>query len=73
MQNLAGIFMGTVQYNEEGVLVSINELCGLMTNKSKAYEEEMDAYDRLVKLAQVRRTHSHKQYKEDPIHWSRTV
>uniref|UniRef100_A0A3B4YSE1 Thymus-specific serine protease-like n=1 Tax=Seriola lalandi dorsalis TaxID=1841481 RepID=A0A3B4YSE1_SERLL len=37
MQNLADIFMGTVQYNEEGVLMSINELCGLMTNKSEIY------------------------------------
>ena len=53
MQNLADIVMGTVQYNEEGVLMSINELCGVMTNKSKAYEEEMEAYNRLVKLAKV--------------------
>ncbi|XP_078100448.1 thymus-specific serine protease [Sander vitreus] len=53
MQNLADIVMGTVQYNEEGVLMSINELCGVMTNKSKAYEEEMEAYNRLVKLAKI--------------------
>lgn len=50
--------MGTVQYNEEGVLMSINELCGVMTNKSEAYEGEMEAYQRLVKLAQVEQTHS---------------
>lgn len=53
MENLAGIVMGTVQYNEEGVLMSINELCAVMTYKSEAYEEEMEAYNRLVKLAQV--------------------
>ncbi len=57
MQNLADIIMGTVQYNEEGVLMSIDELCGVMTNKSEAYEEEMEAYNRLVKLAQVWKTH----------------
>lgn len=45
--------MGTVQYNEEGVLLSINEVCGVMTNKSEAYEGELEAYSRLVKLAQV--------------------
>ncbi|TDH15190.1 hypothetical protein EPR50_G00028700 [Perca flavescens] len=53
MQNLADIVMGTVQYNEEGVLMSINELCGVMTNTSKAYEKEMEAYNRLVKLAKI--------------------
>ncbi|XP_054455377.1 thymus-specific serine protease [Anoplopoma fimbria] len=52
MQNLADIVMGTVQYNEEGVLMSISELCGVMTYKSEAYEDEMEAYNRLVKLAQ---------------------
>lgn len=57
MENLADIVMGTVQYNEEGVLMSIKELCGVMTNKSEAYEEEMEAYNRLVKLAQVWKTH----------------
>ncbi|KAM7413585.1 hypothetical protein PAMA_020797 [Pampus argenteus] len=36
MQNLADIFMGTVQYNEEGVLMSIHEVCGVMTNGSEA-------------------------------------
>ncbi|XP_042343077.1 thymus-specific serine protease [Plectropomus leopardus] len=53
MQNLADIIMGTVQYNEEGVLMSINDICGVMTNKSEAYEGEMEAYNRLVKLAQI--------------------
>ncbi|KAM9359152.1 thymus-specific serine protease [Symphorus nematophorus] len=53
LQNLADIFMGTVQYNEEGVLMSINDVCGVMTNKSGAHEEEMDTYNRLVKLAQI--------------------
>ncbi|XP_067451983.1 thymus-specific serine protease [Thunnus thynnus] len=53
MQSLADIFMGTVQYNEEGVLMSIHEVCDVMTNRSEAYEEEMEAYNRLVKLAQI--------------------
>ncbi|XP_051253528.1 thymus-specific serine protease isoform X1 [Dicentrarchus labrax] len=53
MQNLADILMGTVQYNEEGVLMSINEICGIMTNKSEPFEKEMEAYNRLVKLAQI--------------------
>ncbi|XP_027135967.1 thymus-specific serine protease [Larimichthys crocea] len=53
LQNLADIFMGTVQYNEEGVLLSINEVCGVMTNKNEAYEGELEAYSRLVKLAQI--------------------
>ncbi|XP_058490737.1 thymus-specific serine protease [Solea solea] len=56
MQNLADIVMGTVQYNEEGVLMSIKDLCTLMTNKSEAHEGEMDAYGRLVQLAQIYRS-----------------
>ncbi|XP_037317852.2 thymus-specific serine protease [Pungitius pungitius] len=58
MQNLADIVMGTVQYNEEGVLMSINELCGVMTNTSGATLEETRPYDRLVKLAQIYRSSS---------------
>ncbi|XP_040902925.1 thymus-specific serine protease [Toxotes jaculatrix] len=58
IQSLADIFMGSVQYNEEGVLMSIHELCGLMTNKSEAYEGEMEPYNRLVKLAQIYRSTS---------------
>ncbi|KAM3615582.1 uncharacterized protein V6R79_004372 [Siganus canaliculatus] len=53
MQSLADIIMGTVQYNEEGVLMPIREVCAVMTNKSQAYEEEPDAYGRLVRLAQI--------------------
>uniref|UniRef100_A0A3P8PKX4 Serine protease 16 n=1 Tax=Astatotilapia calliptera TaxID=8154 RepID=A0A3P8PKX4_ASTCA len=53
---LADIFMGAVQYNEEGVLMSINELCGIMTNNSQEYQDGMEAYNRLVKLSQVWRT-----------------
>ncbi|CAK6974988.1 LOW QUALITY PROTEIN: thymus-specific serine protease [Scomber scombrus] len=56
IQNLADIFMGTVQYNEEGVLMSIQEVCDVLTNTSTAYEEEMEAYNRLVKLAQLYRS-----------------
>ncbi|XP_039510188.1 thymus-specific serine protease-like [Pimephales promelas] len=49
LQSLADIFMGTVQYNEEGVAFSIAELCDIMTNKS----EEKEAYDRLFKIVAV--------------------
>lgn len=56
MQNLADIFMGTVQYNEEGVFLTISDICGVMTNKSGARQTEKEAYNRLVKLAQVRKT-----------------
>uniref|UniRef100_A0A8C7YKA8 Thymus-specific serine protease n=1 Tax=Oryzias sinensis TaxID=183150 RepID=A0A8C7YKA8_9TELE len=55
MQNLADLFMGTVQYNEEGVLLSIKELCDLMTNVS-GEDKDMDAYSRLIKLTQVYRS-----------------
>lgn len=41
--------MGTVQYNEEGVLMSIKEICALMTNTT----EGNNAYNQLVRLAQV--------------------
>lgn len=56
MRGLADVVMGTVQYNEEGAVLSIAELCRLMTNESEAYEEEMEAYDRLVRLVQVYRS-----------------
>ncbi|KAM6959245.1 thymus-specific serine protease [Aplochiton taeniatus] len=55
LQSLADIVMGTVQYNEEGVLMSIHQLCDVLTNRSEAYEEEMEAYHRLVKLAEIYR------------------
>ncbi|KAL0173777.1 hypothetical protein M9458_029745, partial [Cirrhinus mrigala] len=51
LQSLADIFMGTVQYNEEGVAFSIVELCDIMTNKSEQNGQKQEAYDRLVKLA----------------------
>ncbi len=53
LQSLADIFMGTVQYNEEGVTFSIAELCHIMTNKSEQNEQKEEAYDRLVKLVAV--------------------
>ncbi|XP_034557450.1 thymus-specific serine protease-like [Notolabrus celidotus] len=56
LQSLAGIFMGPVQYNEEGVLMTINEICGVMTNHSKANHEAMEPYNRLVTLAQIYRS-----------------
>lgn len=53
MQELAGIFMGAVQYNEEGVFMSISDLCDVMTSKNGTCQKAADAYNRLVKLAQV--------------------
>uniref|UniRef100_A0A671SXE4 Thymus-specific serine protease n=1 Tax=Sinocyclocheilus anshuiensis TaxID=1608454 RepID=A0A671SXE4_9TELE len=53
LQSLADIFMGTVQYNEEGVAFSIAELCDIMTNKSEQNKQKEEAYERLVKLAAV--------------------
>ncbi|KAF6736108.1 Thymus-specific serine protease [Oryzias melastigma] len=55
MQNLAGVIMGAVQYNEEGVLMSISEICDLMTNISGEHTE-MKPYSRLIKLAQIYRS-----------------
>ncbi|XP_075998427.1 thymus-specific serine protease [Genypterus blacodes] len=54
MQNLADIFMGSVQYNEEGVLMSIKELCGMMTDQDN--KEPLDPYSRLVKVMQLYRS-----------------
>ncbi|XP_029026804.1 thymus-specific serine protease isoform X2 [Betta splendens] len=58
MQSLADIVMGTVQYNEEGVLMSIRELCSVMTNSSSTRDgrTEADTYGRLVQLAQMYRS-----------------
>uniref|UniRef100_A0A8C1QUB5 Thymus-specific serine protease n=1 Tax=Cyprinus carpio TaxID=7962 RepID=A0A8C1QUB5_CYPCA len=50
LQSLADVFMGTVQYNEEGVAFSIEELCDIMTNKSEQNKQKEEPYDRLVKL-----------------------
>ncbi|KAM8902571.1 thymus-specific serine protease isoform 3-T3 [Spinachia spinachia] len=58
MQNLADIVTGTVQYNEAGGLMSINELCVVMTNTSEAMAEETRPYNRLVKLAHIYRSSS---------------
>ncbi|XP_015253903.1 PREDICTED: thymus-specific serine protease-like [Cyprinodon variegatus] len=60
MQSLADIMMGTVQYNEEGVLMSIKELCSVMTDKREENEGEMEAYNRLVKLSQIYRSTSNE-------------
>ncbi|KAL0972795.1 hypothetical protein UPYG_G00194850 [Umbra pygmaea] len=56
MQSLADIVMGTVQYNEEGGVMTIAELCNIITNETEAYEEETEAYNRLVKLVQIYRS-----------------
>ncbi|KAJ8280264.1 hypothetical protein GJAV_G00052460 [Gymnothorax javanicus] len=53
VQNLADIFMGTVQYNRMGAPLTIEKLCTIMTNKSEVFEEAEEAYDRLVKLVKV--------------------
>ncbi|XP_062843300.1 thymus-specific serine protease [Trichomycterus rosablanca] len=55
VQSLADIFMGSVQYNEEGVMLTIAQICDVMTNQSQEQEEEGEAYDRLVKLAKMYR------------------
>ncbi|XP_036393002.1 thymus-specific serine protease [Megalops cyprinoides] len=55
VQNLADIFMGSVQYNQEGATLSIDKVCTIMTNKSEEIEEEEEAYDRLVKLVAIYR------------------
>ncbi|CAN9511115.1 unnamed protein product [Ophioblennius macclurei] len=61
MQNLADIVMGTVQYNEERVLMSIQELCHVMTSRKEQYGEGNESYNRLVKLAQVYLSSSEEQ------------
>lgn len=48
VQSVADIFMGSVQYNEEGVMLTIGQICDIMTNQS-----QKEAYDRLVELAAV--------------------
>ncbi|KAI1894055.1 hypothetical protein AGOR_G00130050 [Albula goreensis] len=56
VESLADIIMGTVQYNREGAPLSIEKLCTILTNKSEEYEQEEEAYDRLVKLVGVYQT-----------------
>lgn len=53
MRELAGVFMGAVQYNEEGVFMSISDLCEVMTSTNGTGRKAVDAYNRLVKVAQV--------------------
>lgn len=48
VQNMADIFMGSVQYNEEGVMLTIAQICDVMTNQSQG-----QTYERLVQLAAV--------------------
>lgn len=73
MENLADIVMGTVQYNEEWAGLSINKICDVMTNKSEAYEEEMDAYKRLVQLAQVWRAQTLTHQVQQPAYTQLTL
>lgn len=68
MQNLADIFMGAVQYNEEGVFMSISDLCEVMTCKNGTYENGQNAYNSLVKLAQVFNTHLPMIFPLLPVH-----
>ncbi|KAJ6663811.1 hypothetical protein lerEdw1_009890 [Lerista edwardsae] len=47
--NLAGIFMGTVQYNDEGLkFATVRHLCGIMTNSSAG-----STYQRLIAVNNV--------------------
>lgn len=55
MQSLADIVMGTVEYNEEGGILTIEEMCKIMTNETETYDSETEAYDRLIKLVQIYR------------------
>ncbi|XP_064828956.1 thymus-specific serine protease-like [Oncorhynchus masou masou] len=55
MQSLADIVMGTVAYNEEGGILTIEELCDIMTNETETFDSETEAYDRLIKLVQIDR------------------
>ncbi|XP_042560035.1 thymus-specific serine protease isoform X2 [Clupea harengus] len=55
ISSLADLIAGTVEYNEIEGTMSIDELCVLMTNQSEKYEEEIEAYDRLVKLVEIYR------------------
>ncbi|XP_076837462.1 thymus-specific serine protease [Brachyhypopomus gauderio] len=56
MQSLADMFMGSVQYNEEGVALTIAHLCSFMTNQDSAGGQGEEPYSRLVKLAELYRT-----------------
>ncbi|KAJ8369091.1 hypothetical protein SKAU_G00091190 [Synaphobranchus kaupii] len=53
IQSLADIIMGTVQYDGEGAPLTIEKLCAIITNKSEEFEEEEEAYEKLVKLVRV--------------------
>ncbi|KAK6296864.1 hypothetical protein J4Q44_G00330060 [Coregonus suidteri] len=55
MQSLADIVIGTVAYNEEGGILTIEELCDIMTNETETFDSETEAYDRLIKLVQTDR------------------
>ncbi|XP_055752128.1 thymus-specific serine protease-like isoform X5 [Salvelinus fontinalis] len=55
MQSLADIVMGTVAYNEEGGILTIEELCDIMTNETETFDSETEAYNRLIKLVQIDR------------------
>lgn len=70
MQNLADIFMGAVQYNEEGFFMSISDLCEVMTCENGTNEKGQNAYNSLVKLAQVCNTHLPKIFPLLKLHTS---
>lgn len=53
LSSLADLISATVENNDLEDSMSIEELCTLMTNKSEVYEEEIEAYDRLVNLMDV--------------------
>lgn len=53
LSSLADLITATVEHDGQEGSMSIEELCILMTNKSEEYEEEIEAYDRLIKLMDV--------------------
>ncbi|KAL6467730.1 hypothetical protein MHYP_G00234070 [Metynnis hypsauchen] len=68
LKNVADIFMGTVQYNEEVGLLTITRLCDIMT---EAQAEGEEAYHRLVKLAENYRSMEKESCME--VSWAKTL
>ncbi|XP_076137972.1 thymus-specific serine protease [Alosa pseudoharengus] len=55
LSSLGDLIATTVELNDIEGGMSIEELCTLMTNQSEQYEEETEAYDRLVNLMDIYR------------------
>lgn len=66
MQNLADIFMGTVQYNDG--FMNIGMICDVMTNKTR--DDEREGYAGLVRLSKVRGTSSSRYIRKMCSSWT---